>query len=96
MVDVVKYNLPLKALKLGWCKIGKRAGAEHAAQLLQFNESLEVPRCPPALFSLCFTDCPSRKCIPVLPRPASSIGHFGLGSCLCVRCVGASADLQKG
>lgn len=47
VVDVVKYNLPLKALKLGWCKLGKLAGAEHAAQLLQFNESLEVPRQPP-------------------------------------------------
>lgn len=49
MVDTVKFNLALKALKLGWCKIGKRAGAEHAGQLLQFNESLEVPPPPPPL-----------------------------------------------
>jgi hypothetical protein len=42
VADVVKYKLPLKALKLGWCKIGQRGGAEQVAQLLQFNETLEV------------------------------------------------------
>ena len=42
VVDTVKYDLPLKALKLGWCKVGNKAGAEHVAQLLAFNETLEV------------------------------------------------------
>lgn len=42
VVDVVKYDLPLQELKLGWCKIGPKAGAEALGELLQFNETIEV------------------------------------------------------
>lgn len=42
VVDVVKYNLPLQELKLQWCKIGDKAGAEALGELLQFNETIEV------------------------------------------------------
>jgi hypothetical protein len=42
VVDAVKYELPLTALKLGWCKVGNKAGAEHVGQLIAFNETLEV------------------------------------------------------
>jgi hypothetical protein len=45
VVETVKYDLPLKALKLGWCKIGSKAGAEHVAQLIAFNETLEARSC---------------------------------------------------
>jgi hypothetical protein len=42
VVATVKYELPLAQLRIEWCQAGDRAGAEHIAQLLQFNESLEV------------------------------------------------------
>ena len=46
VADVVKYDLPLKKLQLGWCKVGAREGADHVGQMLQFNETLEVrPAC---------------------------------------------------
>jgi hypothetical protein len=52
VVETVKYDLPLKALKLGWCKVGSKAGAEHIAQLIAFNETLEV--CPAYHSIACF------------------------------------------
>lgn len=42
VVAAVKFDVPLRRLKLGWCKFGSREGAEAIAQLLQFNESLQV------------------------------------------------------
>ena len=42
IVDVVKYDLPLRELKLGWCKVGDKGGAQALGELLQFNETLEV------------------------------------------------------
>jgi hypothetical protein len=42
-VDVAKYGMPaLKEINLAWCKIGDREGASSVAELLQFNETLEV------------------------------------------------------
>ena len=43
VVAVAKFDMPaLKELDMSFCKLGEKEGAEHAAQLLQFNETLEV------------------------------------------------------
>lgn len=60
VVDVAKYGLPaLKELTLAWCKVGDREGAEAIAQLLQFNETLEVrhPRCLTHIVRACHSLC---------------------------------------